>query len=445
MSFSGQRVLHEYPRGAHRWTLLLLTVLATILASYEFQLSPLLPLLLPEIHLSQIGYGYFITFSVAIAAISAVIGGPLADRYGRVLIIDACLAAVTALVFCNLLIVDVVSFVVVRTLMSIVGGLMAGAGAALVRDMSPRLSRALAFGLFTIGPVGANFLANFIAGLTLPIYHTWQSQIWITGFLAIAMYLPILLFLKDLSPQLRMQIFKSEIAALQEHAQRRLEASELPSSTRDAFYKLLRHTEVWLLVVGVVANLTLYFTIQPFGVLMFVQSFHYSTAEAARLNAYFWGGNIFVLILTGIVSDYLQARKPIAIIGTVLAVGLVVWWIPSFGRHVPANEMKIVATLLGSFLAIGYVPWAAQFSETLEDVSPALQATGWAFFGFMIRIWLAVSAPIALTVAAHSGWAAWIKVCTVGLVIYIVAMLLTRPHRSVHTVTSTQSERRATA
>jgi sugar phosphate permease len=445
MSFSEQRVLHEYPRGAHRWTLLLLTVLATILASYEFQLSPLLPLLLPSIHLSQIGYGYFITFAVAISAVSAFLGGPLADRYGRVLIIDGCLAAVTVLVFCNLLIVDVPSFVIVRTLMSIVGGLMAGAGAALVRDMSPRLSRALAFGLFTIGPVGANFLANFIAGLTLPIYHTWQSQIWITGILAIAMYLPILFFLKDLSPQLRVQIFRSEIAALQAQGHQRPAASELPSSTRDAFYQLLQHVEVWLLVVGVVANLTLYFTIQPFGVLMFVQSFHYSTAEAASLNAYFWAGNILVLIMTGIVSDSLQVRKPIAILGTMLAIGLLIWWIPYFGHSIPRGEMKIIATLLGSFLAIGYVPWAAQFSETLEDVSPALQATGWAFFGFIARGWVAVSAPIILTVAAHSGWAAWVKVSAVGMVIYIVAMILTRPHRSVHTITTAQPRRRATA
>ncbi|HLX38162.1 MAG TPA: MFS transporter [Candidatus Binataceae bacterium] len=445
MTFSERRVLHEYPRGAHRWTLLLLTVLATILASYEFQLSPLLPLILPDIHLSQIGYGYFITFSVAIAAVSAAFGGPLADRYGRVLIIDACLAAVTVLVFCNLLIHNVATFVVVRTLMSIVGGLMAGAGAALVRDMSPRLSRALAFGLFTIGPVGANFLANFIAGETLPIYHTWQSQIWITGFLAIAMYLPILFFLRDLSPQLRMQIFKSEIAAMEAQGHRAPAASELPSSTRDAFYRLLQHSEVWLLVIGVVSCLTLYFTIQPFGVLMFVQSFHYNPAEAASLNAFFWGGNIFVLILTGIVSDYLQMRKPIAIFGQTLAIALLIWWIPSFGHHMPNGEMKIVATLLGSFLAIGYVPWAAQFSETLEDVSPALQATGWAFFGFVARAWVAISAPMALTVASHSGWAKWVKVAIAGMIVYIVAMLLTRPHRSVHTVTVAQPQRRAMA
>ncbi len=431
--FAQARVLNEYPRGAHRWALLLLTVLATVLASYEFQLAPLLPLLLPDIHLSMMGYGEFITFAVAISAISAFFGGPLADRYGRVVIIDACLAAVTVLVFLNLFIYDVKSFVIVRTLMSVVGGLMAGAGAALVRDMSPRLSRALAFGLFTIGPVGANFLANFLAGLTLPIYHTWQSQIWITGFLAIAMYIPILLFLKDLSPELRLQIFKSDIAAMQAEGRRRPTAGEIPSGTRDAFGKLLRHFEVWLLVFGVVANLTLYFTIQPFGPLMFTQAFHYAPAEAASLNAYFWLANMVVLILTGIVSDRLQLRKPIAIIGTILALVLLAWWIPSFGHKLPHSEMALVASMLGCFLAIGYVPWAAQFSETLEDVSPALQATGWAFFGLIARGWVAISAPLTLAVAVRHGWATWVEVSMAGMLIYVAAMFFTRPHRAGQT------------
>jgi len=120
MSFSQSRVLDEYPQGAHRWTLLLLTVLSTILASYEFQLAPLVPLLLPYIHLSRVGYGYFISFSVAIGAASAIFGGPLADKYGRVLVIDACLAAVTVLVFSNLLIYNLVTFVIIRTAMAIV-------------------------------------------------------------------------------------------------------------------------------------------------------------------------------------------------------------------------------------------------------------------------------------------------------------------------------------
>ncbi len=86
-SFVAARTLTEYPRGSHRWSLLILTVLASILGAYDFQLAPLLPILLPYLHMSHTAYGAFITFTVMAAGISAFFGGPLADRYGRVLII----------------------------------------------------------------------------------------------------------------------------------------------------------------------------------------------------------------------------------------------------------------------------------------------------------------------------------------------------------------------
>ena len=426
-SFVASRTLAEYPRGAHRWSLLLLTVLASILGAYDFQLAPLLPILLPYLHLSHVGYGAFVTFAVLTSGVSAFFGGPLADRYGRVLIIDVCLGLVTCLLFLNVLITGIVSFVILRTLMGIVAGLTAGALAALVRDMSPRLSRALAFGLLTIGPVGANFLANFVAGATLPIYHTWQSQIWIMGCFAVVMYCPIVLWLCDLSPELRMKIMKTEIQALA--AQGRLPtASELPSSTADAFRRLLGHLEIWLLVGGIAANLTLYFAIQGFGPLMFTEAFHYTPAEAAKMNEYFWLANLSALVITGLVSDRLQMRKPIAIFGATLACLLMAWWIPTFGHALPRATLAMVASTMGCFLAIGYVPWAAQFSEALEDVSPALQATGWAFFGLVARGWVAISAPLSLYVAVHYGWGEWVKVALGGMIIYIVAMAFTRGH-----------------
>ncbi len=403
-----------------------LTVLATVLASYEFQLAPLLPLLLPYLHMSHVGYGTFISFVVIVSGVSAFIGGPLADRYGRVILIDICLGLVTILTFSNVLITGVVSFVVIRTAMGIVGGMMAGAGAALVRDMSPRLSRALAFGFFTIGPVGANLLANAIASATLPIYHTWQSQIWIMGALGVLMYVPILIWLKDLSPALRLQIFRSEIALMQAEGRRMPTAAELPASSREAFAWLLKHPEVWLLVIGITANLTLYFAIQAFGPLMFTEAYGYSPAVAAGMNANFWFTNLAVLIIVGWISDRLESRKPIAIIGGVLSAALMALWIPTFGHHLPPRTVATIATLMGCFLAIGYVPWAAQFSETLEDVSPALQATGWAFFGLVARVWIAVSAPLTLYVAVRHGWSAWIEVSLVGMVLYVIAMILSR-------------------
>ena len=423
-SFVVSRTLNEYPRGSYRWTLLGLTVLATILASYEFQLAPILPLILPFLHLSHTGYGFFVTFAVLVGGVSAFYGGPLADRYGRVVLIDICLCAVCILIFANLLIVNIATFIIVRTAMAIVGGLMAGAGAALVRDMSPRLTRALAFGLLTIGPVGSNYLANFIAGLTLPIYHTWQSQMWIMGFLAIAMYAPFFLYLKDLSPELRLKIFRTEIAALESSGRRRPTAAELPSSTRNAFAMLLGHFEPWLMVVPFTISLSLYIAIQAFGPLMFTESFHYTPADAARMNSYFWLGNIFALIVIGVISDRLQMRRPISIIGAVLVSLLLAWWIPTFGEALPRHLMIVVATLLGCLLAIVAVPWAAQYSETLEDASPALQATGWAFYGLVTRGWVAISAPLMLAIAAHYGWAAWMKLSLAGMVLYAVAMLI---------------------
>jgi MFS family permease len=425
-SFAAARTLNEYPRGAHRWSLLMLTVVATILASYEFQLAPILSLLLPYLHMSQVGYGYFITFAVLISGISAFFGGPLADRYGRVILIDVCLGITVLLVFCNLFITNIVTFIIIRTTMSVVAGTMAGAGAALMRDMSPRVDRALAFGFLTIGPVGANFMANKIAATTLPIYHTWQSQIWITGFLGLAMYIPIALWLKDLSADLRLKIFRTEIAAMEARGVA-MKAAELPSSTNDAFARLLKHPEIWLLVIGMNANLTLYFAITAFGPLMFTQAFKYSAADAAQMNSNFWLTNLAVLIVTGFVSDRLQVRKPIAILGAALSIGLLAWWVPSFSTGgLPRAEMALVAATLGGFLAIGYVPWAAHFSETLEEVSPALQATGWAFFGLVARAWAGISAPLTLYVAKHFGWQAWIKVSIVGMAIYIVALVIAR-------------------
>jgi len=304
---------------------------------------------------------------------------------------------------------------------------MAGAGAALVRDMSPRLSRALAFGLLTIGPVGSNFLANYIAGLTLPIYQTWQSQMWIMGFLAIAMYIPIFLFLKDLSPELRMKIYQSEMAEVEAAGGKIATAAQLPGSAREAFVSLLGHLEPWLLVVPFTISLALYIAIQVFGPLMFTEAFHYTPGEAAAMNSWFWGGNVIALIFVGLTSDGLQMRKPISILGAILTCALLAWWIPTFGEALPRGLMKVVATTLGCCLAILSVPWAAQYSEALEEISPALQATGWAVYGLATRAWLAISVPLMVVIAAKYGWASWIKFSLVAFVIYGVAMLFTHP------------------
>src|SRR5262249_45391833 len=141
---------------------------------------------------------------------SAMIGGPLADRHGRVIIIDICAAIIILLTFANLLMTGFWSFVVVRGAMNLTAALMWGAAGGLIRDMSPRMSRAAAFGLLTAGAVGCQWLWAFVPGLLLPIFPTWQAQMVIMGVLAVILYIPVFLCLKDLSPRLRLMVRQSE-------------------------------------------------------------------------------------------------------------------------------------------------------------------------------------------------------------------------------------------
>ena len=85
-------------------------------------------------------------------------------------------------------------------------------------------------------------------------------------------------------------------------------------------------------------SLALYIAIQAFGPLMFTESFHYTPGDAAAMCAKFWLGNIGALIVVGVISDKLQMRKPIAILGAVLTAALLVWWIPTFGEALPRRH-----------------------------------------------------------------------------------------------------------
>jgi OPA family glycerol-3-phosphate transporter-like MFS transporter len=160
---------------------------------------------------------------------------------------------------------------------------------------------------------------------------------------------------------------------------------------------------------------------------MFTEAFHYTPADAAAMCAHFWLGNMGALVATGFVSDRLQRRKPFMIIGAIITSGMLIWWIPTFGAPLQRTTMTTFATLLGCCIGMTIVPWSAQYSETLEEISPALQATGWAFYGLVARGWGLISAPLSLTIAVRYGWAVWMKFTLVALVMFGVAMFFTHP------------------
>jgi MFS family permease len=408
-----------------------LTVLATIVSYYEFGFS-LLPLWLPSLHFSLQAFGYFVAFAVLLSAISAMYGGPLADRHGRVAVIDTCLLAMIILTFANLLMTGFWSFVIVRGSMNMVAGLMWGALGGITRDMSPRTGRGAAFGLLTLGAVGCQFLWNFIPGLTLPIFHTWQSQIWIMGILAVVIYIPVALWLKDLPADLRLRVMESEesAAAMQTEGagEQSAQGAHIPESATAAFKVLLSRWAVWALVVGVVAFLSVALTIQNFGSEMFVEAFHYNAADATSAASKFWLLNGVLLVPAGYFSDWLAMRKPLSLIGTVVILLMLLWWIPTFDHPLAPGELGIVVLILGGLVASTYIPWTAEYSELLEDISPALQASGWSFFQFIFRVGIAASGILIPLVSARWGWTTWMWICFVGAIVFVLGLLSVRGH-----------------
>jgi len=424
--FAAHRTLEVYPTGLRRWWMLLLTVMATIVLFYEFGFSALIPLWLPTLHFTREQFGWFLTAAVFLSGISAMYGGPLADRHGRVVVIDACLAVMIILTFCNLLMVGFWSFVIVRGLMNLVAGLAWGALGGLTRDMSPRVSRGAAFGLLTLGAVACLWLWNEVPAWTLPIFHTWQSQIIIMGIVAIGLYIVVFFCLKDLSPSLRLTVMDSEAEGSAYEAGEPM--AQVPGTATAAFKMLLGRWESWALVVGAVAFLTTAITIQTFGPLMFTEAYHYTPAQAAGATANFWLINLIMLVPAGLFSDWLRVRKPITVVLTAISLLLLIWWVRNFFPPLSPSALGAITLILGATLASAYIPWCAYFSEYLEDLSPALQATGWSFFQMIYRTWIAFSGPLLLWVAVRYGWDRWMWVMVAGTGIFLVSQLAVRGH-----------------
>jgi MFS family permease len=422
--FAQHRTLDRYPEGAARWWMLALTVMATVVSFYEFGFSALLPYWMKSLHFSEEDFTHFLALAVFLSAVSAMFGGPLADRHGRVVVIDVCLVIIVGLTFCNLLMTGFWSFMIVRGAMNIVAGLMWGALGGLTRDMSPRVSRGAAFGLLTLGAVACQWLWNYIPAKTLVMFgERWEAQILIMGVLAVILTIPVLLWLKDLAPALRLGV-------VGETASEAFESGDLagtpPATARSAFGQLLRRSESWLLVLGSVAFLTVAITIQTFGPLMFTQAFKYSRPEAARITANFWLFNLVMLVPAGYISDMLRVRKPLSLLLSAATLAILVWWFRNFYPPLSQNSLALVTLLLGGITASAFIPWCALYSEYLEDLSPALQATGWSFFQMAYRLWIVVSGLILPYVTRVYGWQVWMEGMIIGVVIFMGSLLALR-------------------
>jgi MFS family permease len=414
MSWVESRYIVKYPVGWLRVGLLALVIIANIVANYEGELAPVVPLLLPDLHLSLTNYGFIVAGSAVVSAIVAVFSGPWIDKYGRTFFVVAGTVVTAIAVFGMCLVHNTLEFIIVRVIMAIILGVAIPATTGLIRDFTPRVGRALGFGLWTFGPVGANYLASGVAGATLPMFHNaWQSQFVIMGIFCLVVAFIVAFLIRDLSPGLRAQVINDHSAVAKANQASRTEGDDIapPRLVYRAFH-------IWALAIGIVLFLLLYFFTQAFGPIYLVTVFKYSPAQASTLASYFWFANLAALVVVGYISDRLQLRKLFSFIGVIGLLIFIYFWIHLIGHPVSVGTMMFYTSLQGVLLGIGFGPWMALYSENLEDIHPTLQATGWAVWSFVTNVLIAFAGSITFPVAEKWGFGAWFDVCWVGVFIY---------------------------
>jgi OPA family glycerol-3-phosphate transporter-like MFS transporter len=414
------RELDEYPAGARRMRILAMAVLAILIGSYEGVIAPVVPLLLADLHMTLATYGLVSATAVLAGAAAAVVGGRLTDSLGRARLLVPLMCCTGLCCFLMVLVHSPTQLLLARILLAVVDGAAMASTAPLVRDFSPRTGRAQGFGFWTWGPVGANFLAAAIAGATLPLFHdSWRSQFVIMGVFSLVATVVIAFNIADLSPELRARIRQSEHRTLtpagrQEHAPQLRE--------------LLRHGHIWAHVVGIALWLVIYLTLSLLGQTMMAEGFHLSVATASNVMAAFWTLDLVVLVLVGRLSDRLQLRKPLCVVGTVLGLavtGYLIWLL-----HHPAGvthlQLMVTGALLGGVLALAYSPWMANYSEDAEDIDPRLQGSAWGLFGGLSKGMAVVVLFVVPRAVSVVGWDGWMIIGALCLAAFVPAVFVFR-------------------
>lgn len=414
------RYLAHYPSTGRRVWYLALAVIATIMLYYESYILPsVTPLILAAFKITLTQYVLISIFSSLLGAGSTILGG-FSDRIGRSnLIVYGLLITGIGTVAVSLT-QNLILFLLVIFVVGFVEGIILVATPALVRDFSPRFGRAMAMGFWTVGPVGGSFLATTVSSQTLPIYHTWESQYVIGGIVGIVIFALCFLFLRELSPGLRDQIMNTEKE--KDIVESRASSIDVENAMKHPWRQMITPRLV-LSSFGISIFLLMYYAAVAYFPLYLNSIFKFSLAESNGLVSVFWAVNVIAAVLFGFFSDRLHTRKLFMALGGVTTIIVTILFISRIGVPTSAPLMAVFLSLFGISLAVGYVTWLALFTENLEEVNPALIATGLAVQGSILRIVVVLSAVGFLFVVVNplngAQWGTWWWVCAVGAALFL--------------------------
>jgi MFS family permease len=385
-----RRELHHYPDNAHRFSLLAVVVLSTVILYYENYINGAVATqILSGLHMSFSYYVYVLVVANGIGAFASLAAG-LADKAGRANLVAYGLVITGALTLFAFPNVDTkFQFAVATCAIGVVEGIVLVATPALIRDFSPQLGRASAMGFWTLGPVVGSLVVSEVSSHTLKDLPRWQDQFVICGIVGLVVAAIAVVSLRELTPRLRDQLMVSvHDKALVEA---RAKGLDLDAVLAKPWRQVVRPSIV-ASAIAIGLFLLSYYTAVAFFPIFFQTVQGFTADQANGLLNYYWASNAIALVVAGVLSDRLRVRKPFMLFGSIAAFGVTLT-IRYMTPHTdtPYWAWAFILMCVGVYGGFAFACWMASFTETVEDINPALTAHGLAVWGWLLRAIVAVS------------------------------------------------------
>lgn len=402
------RGLPTYPRPAARYFYLVMVIVASITLWYQYFIPPSVgQILIVKFHMS---FRFFILTIILsnVAGMVAAVAGQITDRIGRCWVVIGGLGIVSLIqLFALPNAANKAEFTVAVVAVGLFEGIILVATPALVRDFTPQLGRASAMGFWTLGPVAGLLVATEFAAHTLGgTSGDWQREFIVSGVVGLVVFGIALLFLRELSPQIRSQVMATERDRVL--VELKAKGIDVASALRNPWRQMARF-DVVISAAAIAVMLVLFYTAAgtfptAFFPTVFEKATNYSSLpQANAIAAWVWATDCVALVVFGILSDLIRVRKPFMMAGALGTLAFIPILISHVG-HVTSSYYTVVwvVSVLFAFQAMTYSPWMASFTETAEARNPALTATGLSIWAGLVRLSTAITyifIPLAITSA----------------------------------------------
>lgn len=407
-SYRKARELDFFPTGALRWFLIFVIVWIYCVEQLErLKIGSVLPFLFSDFNVDIRDWGNLGMMGAAASAVGAFVMSNVAERFGRYVCIVYSILAMTII---SVLIALADSWVMVGSLYVLAAFVISAAGPAshaALRDLTPRLGRAFAFSLLSMGMTGGALLATSTTALTVPIWPGWRPQFWLAAGVGLFTFTLAVLFYRDLSARVRAEIVRDTSETRQIELTSK-EAVDVAEVHRDGL-RIYKDWRTWVVSVSMLFWAITYVGVAMYVPLYLVEQHGMDVAAAARMTSVFFVVFTVALLFSGWLSDRLGLRKIVTAFGG-LACGagfVVLGFLPKDIDHWVLNGLFAYLGLTAGFI---YPAFCALMSENAEDISPFAVARAFGIMNIIAQLGILVLNFVVPWVRELYGWDAWMLI-----------------------------------